>query len=83
MIEKKASAKNERKPYAPTEGFLYRNRGGGVFRCVSNALGRTTATMVNVKSGWMFTAYGIGRYSDDSIDWDFSLNGRFVKEATI
>lgn len=51
MIEKKASAKNERKPYAPTEGFLYRNRGGGVFRCVSNALGRTTATMVNVKSG--------------------------------
>lgn len=39
------------------------------------------AEMINVKSGWAFTAHGTNLYPDGSIDWDFSTNGRFVEEG--
>ena len=31
----------------------------------------------SVYSGWTFTAHGTRIYSDGSIGWDFSTNGRF------
>ena len=37
------------------------------------------AEMVNIRTGWTFTANGTGMYEDGTIDWDFSSNGHFSK----
>lgn len=37
------------------------------------------AELRNISSGWTFTAHGTNIYPDNTIDWDFSTNGRFVK----
>lgn len=39
-----------------------------------------TAVLQNVASKWTFVAHGCGMYEDGSIDWDYSTQGRFVKE---
>ena len=74
-------SKKERRPYWPSRGAVYRNHGGGIFRCSSNAYSNNwngiCARMDNVESGWTFQANGIHRYPDGSIDWNFSTGGRF------
>lgn len=70
-----------RLPFMPVVGCLYVNEGGGTFLCVApDASENCTAVMQNTKSGWTFTAYGIGRYPDGRIDWDYSKGGRFIEE---
>lgn len=43
--------------------------------------GKPQAILTNIVSGWSFDAVGTISYSDGRIEWDYSLNGRFVKEA--
>lgn len=73
----------------PVVGQVYTNRGGGTFRCIAQAedgpryynaaSGNSTASGVfqNIKSGWTFTAKGIIQYTDGTIEWDHSVDGRF------
>ena len=71
----------DRKPYVPENGQIYRNHGGGIFRCKSAAFRSNwhgiCARMENVASGWTFQANGIHGYPDGSIDWNFSTGGHF------
>lgn len=69
--------RESRKPFTPARGTEYVNEGGGTYRCVGSGSSRAS-TMMNVKSGWMFTAHGIGIYEDGKIDWDYSTGGRFT-----
>lgn len=73
----------------PVVGQVYTNRGGGRFRCIAPSVAgpvfynatagfiNSSAVMQNVKSGWTFTAKGITEYIDGTIEWDYSINGRF------
>jgi len=72
-------------------GKVYRNRGGGEYRCLKqetedvqfayyNAVGEPSSTagvFQNIKSGWSFTAKRIIQYADGTIEWDHSTEGRF------
>lgn len=77
-------------PFSPAIGQVCVNRGGGRYRCLSagtgygpvyfNAAGGSSsisAVFRNVKSGWTFTAKGVIRYVDGSIEWDHSSDGLF------
>lgn len=67
--------------FTPISGCIYVNEGGGTFLCVAPDISEScAAVMQNTKSGWTFTAHGIGRYPDGRIDWDFSSGGRFTEE---
>ena len=63
-------------PFCPEEGMIYRNAGGGTYRCEKS--NGTDAWMVNTKSGWFFIAHGCRRYFDGSIEWDYSTDGTFT-----
>lgn len=79
----------------PVVGEVYTNRGGGRFKCVGNVepdaglyyLGggcsNTSAVFQDIKSGWTFTAKGIIRYADGTIEWDHSVGGRFEKVGEV
>lgn len=70
-----------RKPFKPEKGTIYENNGGGTFECVGQArYGHIgwEANFRNVKSGWTFEARGVHRYPDGKIDWDYSVQGRFL-----
>lgn len=43
--------------------------------------GKPRAILTNIVSGWCFDAVGTISYSDGRIEWDYSQNGRFIKEA--
>lgn len=61
-------------------GEVYRNRGGGEYRCVTPGwLPYETGEerMQNVKTGWTFWAHGVVQYPDGSIEWDYSTGGYF------
>lgn len=64
-------------PFCPDVGSIYRNAGGGTYRCESAS--GTDAWMTNIKSGWHFKAHGCRAYFDGSIEWDYSTDGRFTK----
>lgn len=68
---------NARQKFSPVEGNIYENEGGGKFICIRQY--DNFAVMENIKSGWRFTAHGIGVYPDGRIDWDYSTNGGFMK----
>lgn len=62
-------------------GKVYRNRGGGEFRCVTPGylpIEKGNARMQNVKTGWTFLAHGVQMYEDGSIEWDYSTGGYFA-----
>lgn len=67
-----------RTKFSPVKGEVYRNQGGGEYRCVKagNAWSENPI-MQNVKSGWTLTAHGVGIYDDGTIDWDYSTGGYF------
>lgn len=67
----------KRQKFNPVPRAVYPNAGGGTFRCVYN-LEDGKAVMQNIRSGWTFTAHGIGIYEDGSIDWDRSSGGYFA-----
>ena len=79
------------RPLVPAFGQVYRNRGGGEYRCIDrtpmtgttyyNASGGSSDTMAlfrNVESGWTFFAKGIIHYIDGTIEWDHSSDGHFA-----
>lgn len=72
--------KRERaKRFVPQPGESYRNVSGGSYQCLS-AYENFSGRFVNTESGWSFLAKGINRYSDGSIDWDYSKWGHFLTE---
>ena len=64
------------RPFLPTVGEVYKNKGGGTYRCVKIYSIRDVR-MINVNSGWEFTAHTIQRYPDGTIEWDYSTDGRW------
>ena len=71
------SKRQNPQPFAPTRGGVYENAGGGRYLCESCS-SPASAWMINVASGWSFTAKGIVRYEDGTIEWDRSTDGHFV-----
>lgn len=73
----------ERTKFTPKPGKIYKNAGGGSFRCLraEGFIADHNAEMQNTASGWTFTAHGCGIYGDGTIDWDFSTGGRFEEVA--
>lgn len=71
------TSKQPRRKFTPTKGKIYKNDNGSKYKCLSVDPDADTAVMINVESGWMFTAHGLGQYRDGSIDWMFSAGGRF------
>lgn len=69
---------NKRKKFIPVPKNIYKNAGGGTYRCIGN-LNEERAVMQNVDSKWTFTAHGCGIYEDGTIDWDRSTGGHFVR----
>lgn len=69
---------SNRKRFNPEVGQVYENLGGGLYRCLMT--GEGIAMMQNVVSGWTFIAHGCGMYENKFIDWDYSTDGRFMKE---
>ena len=66
--------------FTPKAGEVYENQGGGPYLCThTQAAAPFSAEMQNTKSGWTFTAKGVGIYEDGRIDWDYSVGGRFEK----
>lgn len=63
-------------PFFPEVGQVYRNAGGGEYRC--ELASGTCACMVNTKSGWSLWAHGCRIYFDGSIEWDYSTDGHFT-----
>lgn len=58
-------------------GRMYRNRGGGTYRCITGA-GDAVARMQNTASGWMLLAHGTQMYPDGTIEWNYSTEGHFA-----
>ena len=71
----------ERQKFTPLPGQIYRNRGGGEFRCLRGLSDLYHAVMQNTASGWTLHAHGCGVYPDGAIDWDYSSCGYFAKEV--
>lgn len=70
-----------RKKFTPIPGNIYRNRGGGEYRCLESRMDISyQAVMQNTASGWTLQAHGCGIYPDGTIDWDYSTKGHFEKE---
>ena len=69
------------KNFKPTEGAIYKNRGGGSFICLS-VFAEGIATMQNVASGWTVEAHGLVLYDDASIEWDYSSGGHFEENKS-
>lgn len=67
-----------RERYVPKVGRVYRNQGGGEYRC-TGTMPDGSARFMNMASGWILNAHGIGMYEDGSIDWDYSTDGHFVE----
>lgn len=70
----------QRRPFAPAEGHIFHNHGGGDFLCLGNVhwIGRECrADFRSVKSGWTFEARDIRIYDSGEIDWGYSVGGRF------
>ncbi len=70
----------ERRKFTPVPGQIYRNRGGGEYRCLRGLLDAYHAVMQNTVSGWILQAHGCGVYPDGTIDWDYSSGGYFPRE---
>ena len=67
----------KRKKFTPKAGEIYRNQGGGTFRCLRSGWKLGEAQMQNVASGWTLDAHGCGIYEDGTMDWDYSTSGHF------
>ena len=68
--------------FAPQNGVVYENHGGGKFVCLDRNASSRSARMQNIESGWMLVAHGCGMYEDGTMDWDYSTQlGFYPVEA--
>ena len=59
-------------------GDVFEHKSGGKYICVAEDLTPNNApTLQNLLSGWTFQAHGVGRYDNNTIDWDYSTGGYF------
>lgn len=70
---------SKRTKFTPTPGEIYKNQGGGSFKCLRTVgfIMDHDAVMQNTASGWTFTAHGCGMYDNGTMDWDYSSGGQF------
>lgn len=66
------------RPFVPTKGEIYTNKGSGIFRCEC-VYSDERACMVNTTSGWELTAHNIQKCSDGTIEWDYSTDGHWTR----
>lgn len=66
------------RPFEPVIGKVYTNSGGGQYRCLDRLFDDTDGFFQNIKSGWAFIARGLRQYIDGTIEWDYSVSGRFM-----
>lgn len=72
----------KRMRFTPTPGEVYRLQNSSEYKCLCVAANIPhQAILQNTTSRWTFLAQGIGRYENGSIDWDYSIGGRFEKES--
>lgn len=72
----------KRMRFTPTPGEVYRLRNGSEYKCLCVAADMPyQAILQSTTSRWTFLAKGIGRYENGTIDWDYSIGGRFEKES--
>lgn len=64
------------KLFTPIINQVYKNRNGLEYLC-TGANGEW-ASMRAVKSGWHMSVNCCRMYTDGTIEWDYSYNGRFV-----
>ena len=70
------------KKFNPQAGQTYQNINGITYLCLDEGYGTPyRATMQNPRSLWTFTAVDCRLYEDGRIDWAYSANGFFAKEA--
>ena len=71
----------KRKTFTPVPGEVYKNSGGGNYRCIASGgiFQPGEARMQNISSLWTFTANGCAVYDDGTIDWDHSVGGYFAE----
>lgn len=69
----------KREKFTPKVGSIYRNNGGGTYKCIDTRYFDGEAKMQNTASGWTLNAHGCGIYEDGSIDWDYSTEGHFER----
>lgn len=69
------------KRFTPKPGEVYKNRGGGNYRCLRSGgvIGARSAIMQNTDSMWTFVAVGCTLYPDGCIEWCHSFKGRFAE----
>ena len=71
----------KRMRFTPTPGEVYRLQNSSEYKCLCVAANIPhQAILQNTTSCWTFLAKGIGRYENGTIDWDYSIGGRFEKE---
>lgn len=74
--------RDKRTPFVPKHGEVYKNHGGGTFRCLDLEPTCETSWFQNIYSGWTFMAHGLRKYPDGTIEWDYSTGGFFdTKDA--
>ena len=64
----------------PVPGVIYHNRNGVDYKCIE-ALSDHSAIMERVTDKWTFTAHGVQRYHDGTIEWNYSTGGRWPNIA--
>lgn len=65
--------------FFPTIGQVYLNTNGTYYKCIGyDEEGRAVMQSQN-RWKWTFSAVGCRKYTDGTIDWAFSLNGRYEK----
>lgn len=71
------------KRFTPKPGVVYKNRGGGSYRCLRSGgiIPSRSAIMQNVESLWTFVAIGCTMFPDGSIEWCHSYRGRFADSS--
>lgn len=75
------SKRQNPKPFTPVKGTVYENACGGKYLCRSGYQDPDwgpCAWMVNIKSGWSFTAKNIVQYENGTIEWGHSTDGHFL-----
>ena len=76
----------KRMRFTPTPGEVYRLQNSSEYiseyKCLCVAADMPhQAILQSTTIRWTFLAKGIGRYENGTIDWDYSIGGRFKKES--
>ena len=66
------------KKFVPEVGKRYLNHNGFYYNCVGIDTDGNAVMQSDNKSRWTFSAVGCRKYSDGTIDWQYSLYGHFA-----